>query len=115
LSAVYWAFTLAVAFFLILFAVSNRQTAALGLWPLPFVVDLPLYLLVLASMLAGFIVGAAIAWIAARNTRRELRRYRRRIVALEREIAATQAQLENHAAMATPAPSAAFRGGEVPH
>ena len=36
---------LVVAVFLILFAVSNRETVSVGLWPLPFLADLPLYLL----------------------------------------------------------------------
>src|SRR5438445_182608 len=39
------------------------------------------------------IAGALAAWLGGRHTRRELRRQRRRTAALERELAATQAQL----------------------
>ena len=87
---------LAGAILLILFAVSNRETVSLELWPLPFTVDLPLYLLFFLSLLVGAVIGASAARIAGRGTRRELRRHRRRSEALERELAATQSQLENH-------------------
>src|SRR2546430_6097496 len=57
----------------------NRGTVSLGLWPLPFLIDLPLYLLVLLLLLAGFVVGAATAWTAGRRVRRELRSEERRV------------------------------------
>jgi lipopolysaccharide assembly protein A len=98
----YRALLLLVAIVLILFAVSNRETTSLALWPLPFLVDLPLYLLFFLSLLIGGVVGAAMAWFAGRRDRRELRRRRRRIEALERELAATQAQLEAPTEMSRP-------------
>jgi lipopolysaccharide assembly protein A len=91
----YRAIILAGAILLILFAVSNRETVWLELWPLPFVVDLPLYFLFFLSLLVGAVIGALAARIAGRRTRRELRRHRRRSEALERELAATESQLEN--------------------
>jgi putative membrane protein len=97
MKAVYWAVTLVAAILLVPFALSNRELVSLGLWPLPFLVDLPLYLLVLLLLLAGFVIGAAATWIAGRRTRRELRRRRRRVEALERELVAARAQLENQA------------------
>jgi lipopolysaccharide assembly protein A len=86
---------LVVAIFLILFAVSNRQTVAVGLWPLPFFADVPLYLPCFLSLLIGALIGSSASWIARRPVRGELRRCRRRIQALERELAATQSQLDN--------------------
>jgi putative membrane protein len=91
----YRAIILAAAILLILFAVSNRETISLELWPLPFLVDLPLYLLFFLSLLVGAVIGASAARIVGRGTRRELRRHRRRSEALERELAATHSQLEN--------------------
>ena len=96
--AVFWAVTLVAAVFIIPFAVSNREPVSLGLWPLPFLVDLPLYLLVLLVLLAGFVVGAAAAWNAGRRMRRELRRRRRRVAILERELMVTRSQLEDQPA-----------------
>jgi lipopolysaccharide assembly protein A len=101
----YRAVILAGAIVLILFAVSNREIVALELWPLPFEMPVPLYLLFFLGLLVGFLIGAFAAWVGGRGDRRELRRRRRRIEALERELAATQSQLENRpepTAMALP-------------
>ena len=100
MKAVYWTATLLAAVLLIPFALSNREHVSLGLWPLPFLVDLPLYLLVLLLLLAGFIIGAVATWIAGRHVRRELRRRRRRVEALERELGAARSQLEHRAVTA---------------
>jgi lipopolysaccharide assembly protein A len=91
--AVYWAVTLAVAAVLSLFAASNRDAVSLGLWPLPFLVGVPLYLVIFGAAIVGFLTGALVAWIAGAHRRRELRRCRRRSDALARELAATQSQL----------------------
>jgi uncharacterized integral membrane protein len=95
---VYWAVILVAVSFLIPFAVSNRATVSLGLWPLPFLIELPLYLLVLLMLLAGFVAGAATAWTAGRRGRRELRRRRRRVEALEGELTAARSDLESRRA-----------------
>jgi lipopolysaccharide assembly protein A len=101
--AVYWAVTLVAVVLLIPFAVSNRAPVSLGFWPLPFLVALPLYLLVLSLLLLGFVIGGAAAWLAGRRTRRELRRRRRRVAALERELAAARSQSEDQARKGQPA------------
>ena len=97
MKAVYWAVTLVTAVLVIPFALSNRKPVSLGFWPLPFSVDLPLYILVLLLLLAGFVIGAAATWIAGRKIRRELRRRRRQIEALKRELVAARSQGERHA------------------
>jgi uncharacterized integral membrane protein len=81
-----------VAFVLILFAVSNRESVSVALWPLPDVVALPLYLVVLGCLLIGFFVGQVTGWIGGWHWRREARRARVRIAALESELAAARAQ-----------------------
>ena len=87
---------LVIAIVLILFAVSNREAVSVGLWPLPFLVDVPLYLLCFLSLVIGALIGVAIAWMAGHGKRRELRARRRRIEALERELTATQSQIGKH-------------------
>jgi len=87
------------------FAVSNREAVDIGLWPLVHVIQLPLYLLVLLALACGFIVGELVAWIAGRHRRHEVRRRGRRIEALERELAATQARLGETAPPPTPLPA----------
>lgn len=91
--AVFWLVTAIAAVVLVPFAITNRAPVSLGLWPLPFALGTPVYLLVLLTLLAGFIIGAAGAWLAGHRVRRDLRRQYRRVAALERELAATQAQL----------------------
>jgi putative membrane protein len=91
--AAFWLFVLVVAAALALFAASNRESVTLGLWPLPFLIELPLYLLVLTALVLGFIFGQFTAWVAAGRWRREVRRRGRYIAALERELNATQARL----------------------
>uniref|UniRef100_UPI00311FBD0A lipopolysaccharide assembly protein LapA domain-containing protein n=1 Tax=Ferrovibrio sp. TaxID=1917215 RepID=UPI00311FBD0A len=70
---------------LAVFAVANRQTVTVSLDPLPFLIDLQLYLLVflvfLAGLLLGVVAGRWNAWAAARRQRakqqaRQAARYR---------------------------------------
>lgn len=96
----YRAVFLVIAVILILFAVSNREMVSVGFWPLPFLADVPLYLLCFLSLLVGALIALAAAWTAGHRNRRELRGRRRRIEALERELTATQSQLEDHPAPA---------------
>ena len=91
---------LVIAILLMLFAVSNRETVSVGFWPLPFLADVPLYLLCLLSLLIGALIGSVVTWTAGYRNRREFRARRRRIEALERELTATQSQLEHHPAPA---------------
>jgi uncharacterized integral membrane protein len=109
----YRAVFLVIAIVLILFAVSNRETVSVGFWPLPFLADVPLYLLCFLSLMIGALIGAAVAWRAGQSNRRQLRSLRRRIDALERELKATQSQIEDHPAPAkTRLPLRPFVEGE---
>jgi uncharacterized integral membrane protein len=89
---IYRAALFLLVIFLILFAISNRGTVTVGFWPLPYLAEAPLYLLVFLSVLIGALGGVAAAWIAGRRDRHELRNRRRRIEALERELAATHSE-----------------------
>jgi putative membrane protein len=89
----WWIVLAVVAVALILFAVSNRETVSLSLWLLPgAAIELPLYLLVLATLLVGFVIGDLTGWIGGWRWRREARRGRERIAMLEREIESERAQ-----------------------
>ena len=90
---IFWWIVLALAaLLLILFAVSNRATVSVGLWPLPTLVELPLYLVVLGTLIIGFLLGELVAWISSWGRRREARRSRERIAVLERELEAERIQ-----------------------
>jgi uncharacterized integral membrane protein len=96
----YRAAFLVIAIFLTLFAVSNRETVSVGFWPLPFLADMPLYLVCFFGLLIGALIGVVAAWMAGHHNRRELSARRRRIEVLERELIATQSQLNDHSAPA---------------
>jgi uncharacterized integral membrane protein len=81
----------------VLIAVSNTQTVSLALWPLPQVVMAPLYLLVVALLLLGVLVGLIIGWWAARHHRRRGRKYRAEAERLDRELAQARQALAAHA------------------
>ena len=67
-----WVLVLSVTLAAVLFAVSNRQLAEVYLWPLPLVIDAPVYLIALGSLVLGFLIGAVAAWY--NGIRRRLRR-----------------------------------------
>lgn len=48
---------------LAVFAVANRQSVSVSLDPLPFALDLPLYLLVFAVFVVGLLLGALGQWM----------------------------------------------------
>jgi lipopolysaccharide assembly protein A len=87
----WWGVLALVALVLILFAVSNRESVSVGLWPLPALVELPLYLVVLGTLLVGFFAGELVAWVRNWRWRREARRSLDRIAVLERELDASRA------------------------
>jgi uncharacterized integral membrane protein len=89
----WWIVLTLAAVVLILFAISNRETVSLGFWLLPGgVVELPLYLLVLCTLLVGFVLGQLVGWGGGWRWRREARRSRARIAELEQELAAERAR-----------------------
>ena len=71
----------------VLIAVSNTQPVELAMWPLPHVVVLPLYLLVVGLLLTGVLAGLGIGWWAARHHRRRVRETSSQAARLEREVA----------------------------
>ena len=95
-----WIVLALAAVVLVLFAVSNREAVAIELWPLPDRAELPLYLLVLGTLIVGFVVGEIVAWTNGWRWRREARRSRTRIATLERELESERAQRASGAPVA---------------
>ena len=82
----YWSATALVALVLVIFAVSNRATITLTFWPLPALVEAPLYLVMLATLAIGFVFGQLVAWFGGSRRRGETRALRRRMERLERGL-----------------------------
>jgi len=70
----------------VLIAVSNTQPVQLTLWPLPHVMVMPLYLLVVLLLLLGVLVGLGMGWWAARHHRRRAREASGEAARLDREM-----------------------------
>jgi len=68
------------------FALNNRQTTTLNLWPAGVVIEAPLYLFSLGTLFVGFALGALIGWIGHIPHRMEARRLRRDIGRLREKI-----------------------------
>jgi uncharacterized integral membrane protein len=66
--------TLPVTLVVLVFALSNRGPIGLTFWPLAITIDLPIYLVVLGSLVAGLLLGGVITWLAGRRVRRQARR-----------------------------------------
>ena len=88
---VYWLLTGLFALVAASFAVSNRQPVEIGLWPLPDVYGIPLFLVTGAAFATGIAIGAAISWARHGKTRSERRRHARRVELLEAELASRRA------------------------
>jgi len=92
-----WVLFLLVAFVVVTFVVQNRQEVEVSLWPLPFTKPAPLFGIIIACVLFGFLLGAVSAWLSgggARKRARELARMNdekaRQISQLHQEVAASK-------------------------
>ncbi len=71
----------------VLFAISNRDSVAVSLFPLPDQLVMPLYLLVLPLMALSVLFGALLMWVHGHAARAAARREGKRAEKLEKELA----------------------------
>lgn len=90
----------------VLIAVSNSQPVQLALWPLPDLVVLPLYLMVVFLLLLGVLVGLLIGWWAGRQHRRKARENAAEVARLEREVARLRETVAAHQPVRPSGPAA---------
>ena len=85
---------LALPFLLIivLFALSNRQTVELTLWPTDFQIEMPLSLAALSLAFVFFLAGALMAWGGAADARSRARRAEATVRQLRGQVEAFQAR-----------------------
>ncbi len=82
-----WLVGLPLAAVIVVFAISNRQAATVGLWPLDRALTAPLYLVVLAPLVVGLILGTLLGGAGTIRARWEARSQARRAAELERAVA----------------------------
>jgi uncharacterized integral membrane protein len=86
-----------------LVAVSNPQRVDLVLWPLPYDLKLPLYLLIVGLLFVGVLAGLGFGWWAGRHHRRRARKHGGEARRLDREVTRLRGELDQHRAAAAPA------------
>jgi phage-related minor tail protein len=70
----------------VLIAVSNSQPVQLALWPLPHLIVMPVYLLVVGVLFLGVLAGLGLGWWAGRHHRRRAREASGEAARLGREV-----------------------------
>lgn len=90
----FWIIVLPLLLIAAFFAIANRETVTLDLWPLFGQVAMPLFVALLGFLYLGFVFGALVAWWGGRNARARARNAARRVEALQREVAELTARLD---------------------
>jgi uncharacterized integral membrane protein len=99
-----WLIRLPLAVVIVLFALSNRQNVMVGLWPLEDGVALPLFLLVLLPLVAGFAAGLLLGGVRSLRHRRAAKQQARRAAELEREVEVLRSRPPAPADIPSPTP-----------
>jgi uncharacterized integral membrane protein len=82
-----WIVSIPVIIVVALFAVNNRQSVDLELWPLPWALPgIPVFVLTLGAVLFGFLFGCLVMWLTGGKHRRRLRDARRDLDATRSEL-----------------------------
>jgi uncharacterized integral membrane protein len=79
-----------VIFLALAFALANRQTATISLWPFGITIEAPLYLLTLGTLLLGVVIGAFIAWFGMFPHRLRARKAQKDLAVLQDKVADLQ-------------------------
>jgi uncharacterized integral membrane protein len=72
------------------FALNNRQTAVVSLWPFDLEVQAPVYLLTLGMLFLGLGIGALVAWLNMIPHRRRAKKLQKEILVLNKQIVGLQ-------------------------
>ena len=83
---VYWIITFLFLIVFVTFTAANLQQVAIDFWPFEYQLSLPFALVLLGSLLSGFLVGAFLMWLRFGAARARARRAEQRATILEREL-----------------------------
>lgn len=108
----FWLLALPLALVILVFAVVNRQTVGIDVWPLPWQMQIPAYFLVLGPLALGVLIGGVMAWLSGTSVRRRARDEARRANQLDYELSQVKAMLASRP-VAPPEPSPPARRRET--
>jgi uncharacterized integral membrane protein len=77
---------------LVALAIANRTPVEVSLAPLPIVLELPVYGVFLLGLVLGGLLGGIAVWLGSAPYRRQARRLRNKVWALENQIAVLNKQ-----------------------
>jgi uncharacterized integral membrane protein len=83
---IYWIITFLFLVVFVTFTAANLQDVAIDFWPFEYQLSLPVALVLLGSLLAGFLIGAFLMWLRFGAARARARRAEQRAAILEREL-----------------------------
>lgn len=86
-------FVVAVVF--LAFALSNRQTLDVSLWPFDTEISAPVFILVLGSLALGIVIGGGIIWLQHMPHRFRARRLGKDVVVLSDRVLELERELES--------------------
>ena len=101
-----WLLTVPLTVLVVVFAVANRSFIPLDLWPFALEVRLPVFLLVLGSLLFGFLIGAMVMWLSMGKQRQQRRAAKGEIAKLERHARELERAREGAETRHSPPPPA---------
>lgn len=82
----FWILAAIAGLVFIVFAIHNFHGVAVNLWPAPWQVTMPVFLIVFVAIFIGLLAGAGIAWAALAPTRRKARERRREVSRLSNDL-----------------------------
>lgn len=89
-----WVIGLPIIVIAVFFAIANQDPVTLSLWPTQYTLDMPLFWAVEGALLAGFIIGVFLTWLAGGRVRGQVRQYRREASKAQRETASALVRAE---------------------
>jgi len=104
-----WIITLPIMVVVVLFAVANTAPTTINLWPLPWILEPPLYSIVFGGLFVGFLGGGLAAHLSGAKRRRQARAVANKATALAGEVSSLKANLARQ--VSPPPPPAASRLG----
>ncbi len=86
MAVIRWIIGLIITICIALIAIMNRHEVTFSWSPVNDNLTLPLYAIILSSMVVGFIFGGIMVWINSGKIRKERRKQKKEIKLLEKEI-----------------------------